>query len=416
MRFERRVWFFVCAAMAACGGETSVEPASPDVGADGGSPDVASPDASSAGEVAAPDGAVAPDAAASADVATPPDVSVTPDVATPPDASPDVAPPPDAAAASEGVRVVREGCDGPAGPLPGTVCRTLEVRCGGLAPVQVALRVTPPAAGAPARGVVVFGSGGGGTGLWSGPASADAMMGRLAAAGFTVIEREWLVAREQGWFYDAAGRGVPAAACRYTTLLRFVDATYRRGSQPLCATGNSGGSAELGYALTRQNAGDLLDLAVPSSGPFHRADLACGADDTAWQAECRSLARRHCPTCATSGCSLGAGARQLIDASYGSASPCTGTRTPLDGARLRPDSPVAAGATLRLPRTRVALLVGEQDPGPYGALSAALYEALRAAGADVTFGTEATGHEFQSTDAGARRIERVILADCVRRH
>lgn len=65
--------------------------------------------------------------------------------------------------------------------------------------------------------------------------------------------------------------------------------------------------------------------------------------------------------------------------------------------------------------SRVALLIGKMDDGPYAALSAALYEAMRAAGADVTFGSEATGHEFQSTEAGARRIEQVIMSDCVRR-
>jgi hypothetical protein len=324
--------------------------------------------------------------------------------------------PPDAAT-TDGVRVVRDGCDGPLGPLPGTSCRTLEVRCGGLAAVQVAVRVTPPAAGAAARGVVVFGSGGAGTGLWSGPAPTDAMMGRLAAAGFTLVERQWLGDRAQGWLHDPSGRGVPAAACRYVTLLRYIDATWRRGAQPLCATGNSGGSAELGYAITRQDAGDLLDLAVPTSGPFHRADLACGgATDAAWQSECRDLVQRHCSRCAPRNCTLGAGPRQLLDLSYGTTTPCSGAQTPLDLARMRADSPAAPGLRARLPRTRVALLVGEMDDGPYAALSAALYESLRSQGVDVTFGSEATVHEFQSTEAGARRIERVITADCVRRH
>jgi hypothetical protein len=387
MRFERGLYGFVCAALAACVGEApSAPPASNVVTSD------ATPDQGT--------GNSTPDA-------------TSPDIA----AAPDAAPAPDASASVDGVRVVREGCDGPLGPLAGTTCRTLEVRCGGLTPVQVALRVTPAARGTSARGVVVFGSGGAGTGLWSGPASADAMMGRLAAAGFTLVERQWLADRDQGWFYDEAGRGVPAAACRYATLLRYVDATWRHGTQPLCATGNSGGSAELGYAITRQDSGDLLDLAVPTSGPFHRADLACGgAADAAWQSSCRDLVRRHCPTCAPRNCTLGAGPRQLLDLSYGASTPCSGAQTAVDLARMRADSPAAPGVSFRLPHTRVALLVGEMDDGPYAALSAALYESLRAAGVDATFGSEATVHEFQSTDAGARRVEQVILADCVRRH
>jgi len=401
MRFDRGFVGFLCVGAMGCGAEVPSAPtvdAAADVAVDAPVEDAAGADA-----VIALDAVITADAMSAADGVA--DAVLGRDVAAEGDAR-----------SGDGVSVVREGCDGPAGALPGTTCRTLEVRCGGLAPVQVALRVTPPTAGAAARGVVVFGSGGAGTGLWSGPAPTDAMMGRLARAGFTLVERQWLAPRDAGWFLDEAGRGVPAAACRYATLLRYVDASYRRGAQPLCATGNSGGSAELGYAITRQDAGELLDLAVPSSGPFHRADLACGgATDAAWQAECRALVQRNCPRCSPRACSLGGGPRQLLDLSYGPSTPCSGVRTPVDLARMRADSPVAPGARLRLPRTRVALLIGEADEGPYAALSAALYEAMRAAGADVTFGSEATGHEFQSTDAGARRIEQVLMSDCVRR-
>ncbi len=43
-----------------------------------------------------------------------------------------------------------------------------------------------------------------------------------------------------------------------------------------CASGNSGGAAEIGYALTTWNRGEILDLAVPTSGPaVARLDYAC---------------------------------------------------------------------------------------------------------------------------------------------
>lgn len=306
----------------------------------------------------------------------------------------------------ESVRVRTEPCE-KAAPQA-TRCESYEIVCGGASPAVVDVAYFEPPAGVAKKGVVVFGSGGGGTGFYNFPAR-DA----LTSAGYTLVDRRWTA--DRGWF-DGAKAGPQEAACRYAALARYVKRTHAP-SVPLCATGNSGGSAELGYAITRQDSGDLLDLAVPTSGPFHRADLACGgASDATWQSSCRDLVRRHCPTCAPRNCTLGAGPRQLLDLSYGASTPCSGAQTAVDLARMRADSPAAPGVSFRLSHTRVALLVGEMDDGPYAALSAALYESLRAAGVDATFGSEATVHEFQSTDAGARRVEQVILADCVRRH
>lgn len=330
--------------------------------------------------------------------------------------------PPDAAARDEdagapnasAVRALATPCPGPS--PAGATCRVLEVTCGGLEPLQVALHVYALQDGVAQRGVILLGSGGGGTGLWSGPASADAAIAELGRTGFLVLERQWLVDRERGWFANARGAGVPVAACRLASLLRFVDAEYRRDAQPLCASGNSGGSAELAFAVLRAGAGDVLDLAVPSSGPFHRMDLACeGRADRAWQAECAALTARHCPRCQNRGCSLGAGPRALIDGAYGTRTPCTGRSTPIDLPLLMEDSPLVPG--LVLGRTKIALLVGEQDPGGYAPLSAALYEGLVAQGVDAVFESEPeAGHELQSTGAGAERIAAVLRRDCVRRH
>jgi hypothetical protein len=365
------------------------------------------------------DAAVVTEDAAVLDAGPHPDAT---DPDTGPAASPDAGDLPDAAAsvADAGlpgaieVRPLATAC--PERSPAGATCRVLEVTCGGLEPVQVALHAYALPAGVAQRGVIVLGSGGGGTGLWSGPASADATVADLGRAGFLVLERQWLVDRERGWFANASGAGVPVAACRLTSLLRWIDAEYRRDAQPLCATGNSGGSAELAFAVLRAGAGAVLDLAVPSSGPFHRMDLACdGRTDRAWQTECAALTARNCPSCQNRGCSLGGGPRALIDGAYGMRTPCTGRSTPIDVPLLTQDSPLVPG--LVLPQTKVVLLIGEQDPGGYAPLSAALYEGLAAQGVDVAFESEpATGHEFQSTEAGAERIEAVLLRECVRRH
>lgn len=363
--------------------------------------DVGSPDAEQADAGVAPD-AVAPD--------TGPEPAL--DAGEVPDAAASVA---DAGEPSAPVvRPLATAC--PERSPAGATCRVLEVTCGGLEPVQVALHAYALPAGVAQRGVIVLGSGGGGTGLWSGPASADATITDLGRAGFLVLERQWLVDRERGWFANSSGAGVPVAACRLASLLRWIDTEYRRDAQPLCATGNSGGSAELAFAVLRAGAEAVLDLAVPSSGPFHRMDLACdGRADRAWQTACAALTARHCPSCQNRGCALGGGPRALIDGAYGTRTPCTGRSTPIDAPLLMQDSPLVPG--LVLPQTKVVLLIGEQDPGGYAPLSAALYEGLVAQGVDATFESEpGTGHEFQSTDAGAERIEAVLLRECVRRH
>lgn len=69
--------------------------------------------------------------------------------------------------------------------------------------------------------------------------------------------------------------GLKRESCRYATLLTWIyDNIYVTGA--FCASGNSGGSAEIGYALTTWNRGEILDLAVPTSGPaVARLDFAC---------------------------------------------------------------------------------------------------------------------------------------------
>lgn len=410
-RHTHRLLPLVLGALAlACTAEDTTPTPTPPVLADAAAADVADTTA---------DAAVVTEDAAVLDAGRHPDAT---DPDTGPAASPDAGDLPDAAAsvADAGepsapvVRPLATAC--PERSPAGATCRALEVTCGGLEPVQVALHAYALPAGVAQRGVIVLGSGGGGTGLWSGPASADATIADLGRAGFLVLERQWLVDRERGWFATTTGAGVPVAACRLASLLGWIDTEYRRDAQPLCATGNSGGSAELAFAVLRAGAGAVLDLAVPSSGPFHRMDLACdGRADRTWQTECAALTARHCPSCQNRGCALGGGPRALIDGAYGLRTPCTGRSTPIDAPLLTQDSPLVPG--LALPQTKVVLLIGEQDPGGYAPLSAALYEGLVAQGIDAAFESEPeTGHEFQSTEAGAEHIEAVLLRECVRRH
>lgn len=139
----------------------------------------------------------------------------------------------------------------------------------------VELRIT--AATAALEGVIVFGSGGSGSGF----VESGTLPNRLASAGYTVMERAW----REGW--SSGGNGYIASACRYATVLHWIKANHAP-SAALCATGNSGGAAELGYALGFYGVAQLLELVMPTGGPVAaRWDLYCHGDaNPSWLAQC----------------------------------------------------------------------------------------------------------------------------------
>ncbi|MGH9844045.1 MAG: hypothetical protein ACREEM_35385, partial [Blastocatellia bacterium] len=175
-------------------------------------------------------------------------------------------------------------CPQGAGALPNSTCRLLEVRCTGLNPVTVQVRIIEPAAGITRRGTVVFSSGASGTGFYEG--NSASLFQELIAKGYRVIDRAW--AGPNGWTSNEGG--LRKESCRYATLLTWIRNNIHSGGV-FVASGNSGGSAEVGYALTTWGRGDILDLAVPTSGPaVARLDYACPNPIPAeWVSLCSSI-------------------------------------------------------------------------------------------------------------------------------
>src|ERR1017187_7693556 len=186
-----------------------------------------------------------------------------------------------------------------AGPLANTICRRLQVSCDGLKPIQAEIRVTEPAAGASPRGTVVLGSGGGGGGFYAPDPEIQGLVRDLAAMGFRVVDRRWM----GGWTTNEGG--LKNEACRYATLLTWVHDHLHKGGK-FVATGNSGGSAEIGYALTSWGRGDILDLAIPTSGPpTARLDYVCVKQASPeWTALCSSIIPKGVMECPST-CLLG---------------------------------------------------------------------------------------------------------------
>jgi hypothetical protein len=67
-------------------------------------------------------------------------------------------------------------------------------------------------------------------------------------------------------------------ACRYATVSQWVYQNIHNSNTaaPLCATGNSGGSAAIGYALSDYGLDSIFSMVEATSGPpMSRLDQAC---------------------------------------------------------------------------------------------------------------------------------------------
>jgi endo-1,4-beta-xylanase len=278
-----------------------------------------------------------------------------------------------------------------AGPLPNTTCRRLQVRCDPLNPVDVQIRITEPAAGVPVRGTVLFGSGGSGTGFYAAGADGQALFRDLAGMGFRIVDRAWV--GPDGW--TTGEGGMRKTSCRHATLLTWIrDRIHTQGK--FVASGNSGGSAEIGYALTTWERGDILDLAVPTSGPATaRLDYVCAnPPPPEWVAMCPANVPPGALEC-TPSCTLPADQGVCYQAS----------RTPTPEI-LRADSVVHPEAALHYSKTRVHFLYGTRDCGQ--SVPAGLTWSANVTGERIIEFVPNTPHGMFSTPEGREAIRRAI--------
>jgi hypothetical protein len=277
----------------------------------------------------------------------------------------------------------------PAGPLANTVCRRFVVSCPSIQPIQVSLRIIEPAAGMPLRGTVVMGSGGSGASFYSGDEAGRTLVKEIAETGFRVVDRAWT----GGW--PTAEGGMVKESCRYATLLTWVhDHLHKSGK--FVATGNSGGSAEISYALTTWGRGDILDVAIPTSGPpLGRLDYACVKQASEeWASLCSTIIPKGVMECAST-CILGP-----------ANSVCKQVNSEPTPQQLLEDSVVHPGAAVNYPRTKVYFLFGAHDcgePVPIGLTYATKVTSEKA----IRF-VPRTPHALFSTPEGREAIRTAI--------
>jgi len=266
------------------------------------------------------------------------------------------------------------------GSVPFATCFSMAVSCPGVADLSAYLKVNNPQ-NAPI-GTVLLNVGTGGSGLYDDPTAGGYDFGQnvvqgLIVAGYNTVQISFGAPfndnQKNGWLQGPGG--VRRVACRYAAVADWV---YNHPqlinpnvsvstSAPMCATGNSGGSAAIAYAVFEYGLDSELAMIEPTSGPVtSRLDLGCSS--------CSASAVSN--VCANSNnvpnmCYLDADAK-IIDEAYQSAgsstpTPCTdglhNNANPSLGARLLSDSILYGGSTqnINLPNTVVKQLLGDND-------------------------------------------------------
>jgi hypothetical protein len=307
------------------------------------------------------------------------------------------------------VTVTADTCPDGTGTLAGTTCELVEVSCPGVPPASAKIRITPAASAVPARGTIVFGLGGGGDEWYErdGTGSSSDILRGVISRGFRVVQRAWT----QDW--ELGPGGMAAVACRYATLLTWVHDTVQDGGA-LCATGNSGGSSEIAYALTRYGRGAILDLAVPTGGPvMTRLDRGCIGDD-AWHAECQALvpAGSRCEPAQVQ-CDYVGTSLTYIDDPYTPSTPCA-HHDPSFAPTWLADGLLGAGGVFAFPDTAVRQIIGDRDCTPALPHGLLWHQALTS-DATVVFALD-TPHSVQGTPDGAAAIIATMDDACIPRH
>jgi hypothetical protein len=259
----------------------------------------------------------------------------------------------------------------PGGGLSGATCQQMAIACEGVSNWNAYVKINRPSG--TSKGVVMYGIGTGGSGLYD----TEFTYGQTAVqnvldAGFTTVQvsfgAPFTTNAPNGWLTGPGG--VRRLACRYATLAQWVDTHVLTSStQPLCATGNSGGSSTIAYALSNYGLDKIFSMVEITSGPpMSRLDYGCLCQHGSASTTCGQGDLSYC---------YGTGNAAIVDPAY--AQPiCTnavnGHPSPIAGALFLSDSIDGPGATTAFPKTYVNVLYGGLDNSAAVPLSLQWYD------------------------------------------
>ena len=188
------------------------------------------------------------------------------------------------------------------GGLNNGTCYSMTVSCDQVADLTTYTKVNTPPSGTTPKGTVLFLVGGGGNGLYdSNPLwTYGYLTVEMVNASFNTVQisfgQPFTSSQPNGWLQGPGG--VRRLACRYATIADWVYNNPKMinanssgaNSAPMCATGNSGGSGAMAYAVYEyglagiNTTGPPQELAMiePTSGPvMTRLDQACVCNNSA---------------------------------------------------------------------------------------------------------------------------------------
>lgn len=265
------------------------------------------------------------------------------------------------------------------GSLQNGRCVQMDVSCPGVADITAYLKILTPSA--TPVGTVLFGVGTGGSGLYDDPTASGYNYGGtviqdILNANYNTVQvsfgAPFTSNQPNGWLQGPGG--VRRLACRYATIADWVyrnptlinpNATNTTNSAPMCATGNSGGSGAIAYAVYEYGLGSEFAMIEPTSGPpMARLDLGCSPCS-------QSSTGQVCSTTNAAEMCYSPADASIIDAAYQNAGATTPTlcsdalngKTVTDGSAIFiSDSILSTQANPSLTNTKVNIAFGNLDP------------------------------------------------------
>lgn len=325
-----------------------------------------------------------------------------------------------------------------AGTLTTSSCRLATVTCKGLwDPVarrvfsvddlSATLKVTEPSGAV--TGVLVAFLGGGSTGLYesAGASAVTDLLTPALNAGLRVVQVAWASNAGLGAWGGSpsssnyGGDGFPDGplylACRPATLLREIaeDTTLTPASGVMLVTGQSGGSSQVLYSLTRYELGEQVDGAVLSGGPpIGELERGChGLTISSWPAECATLATTGGTPCVFFDTAISG---QFVDSAWNDGSnACARQRAPYVehvSRSLGYQSVFGGYARRRFPHTVIRWVAGDADASEAVPLGRRAVRQLVDATGSTPVQIATTGgvtHTVPASTSGAQALAALLL-------